>query len=83
LGLRVNKGDIMNNLKHKDRVSEQAWTPLSPRLGDVEDLSIFLGCSKGHIYNLVWKKELVGNKASGLKFKGIDVQNFIDEREKR
>ncbi|MBT3234849.1 MAG: helix-turn-helix domain-containing protein [Bdellovibrionales bacterium] len=63
--------------------NENEWSPGSKRLGNAKEVADFFGCSVGHIYNLVWKKEIVANKASGLKFKGRDVQNFIDEREKR
>lgn len=71
----------MNNVKYKENTKEEPWTPLSPRMGTVKDLAKYLRCSVGNIYNLVWKGELVANKSSGLRFRGEDVQNFIDERD--
>lgn len=68
-------------MKKKECIS--FWTPESNRLGSSHEVAVYLGCTVEHVRNLVWRKELVATKASRLKFRGIDVQNFIDEREKR
>lgn len=59
------------------------WTPNSGRLGNVSEVSRYLGCSVGHLYNLVSQNEIVAIRGPGLKFDPVDVENFIEERKTR
>ncbi|MCO4795415.1 MAG: helix-turn-helix domain-containing protein [Bacteriovoracaceae bacterium] len=55
-------------------------TEEKPQIWDVEDLSRYLRCSKGHIYNLVSKEKIPFKKVGGLlRFIPLEIQNWVLE----
>lgn len=60
------------NKKLFDNLNEELWT--------VEELSDYLKCSRGHIYNLVCEKEIPHHKKRGmLRFIPSEILNWIKE----
>ena len=58
--------------RSNDSKRKSLWT--------VIDVAEYLQCSKGHVYNLVWKKGIpyrkIGRK---LRFIAFEIENWIEE----